>query len=105
MRLQRQQRWYCEQQQLRQQQWCPPVLYLFIFNLLIFKEYINELRIERSKTLLLNQDLTILEVGSVVGFSDQSYYCKMFKRATGVSPDVFRKRVRRINEEKEYGLK
>ena len=70
-----------------------------------FKEYINELRIERSKTLLLNQDLTILEVGSAVGFSDQSYYCKMFKRATGVSPDVFRKRVRRINEEKEYGLK
>lgn len=68
-----------------------------------FKEYVNDLRIERSKELLLAEELPILEIGSLVGFNDQSYFCKIFKRATGVSPDVFRKRIRRIDVGKEYG--
>ena len=70
-----------------------------------FKEALNNLRIERSKTLLLGSTASVAEVCSMVGFNDQSYYCKVFKRITGVSPDRFRKRSRRINPEKEYGLK
>ncbi len=70
-----------------------------------FKEYLNELRVEKSKTLLLTGKSTILEVCSMVGFNDQSYYCKVFQKVTGASPDAFRKRTRRIDTEKEYGLK
>lgn len=72
---------------------------------LTFKEALNGLRIERSKNLLLSSNASISEICSMVGFNDQSYYCKVFKRLSGVTPDKFRKRSRRINAEKEHGLK
>ncbi len=70
-----------------------------------FKEALNGIRIERSKSLLLSSNASIAEICSMVGFNDQSYYCKVFKRLSGVTPDKFRKRSRRIDTEKEYGLK
>ncbi len=70
-----------------------------------FKEALNAIRIERSKQLLLSSSASISEVCSMVGFNDQSYYCKVFKRLSGVTPDRFRKRSRRIDPEKEHGLK
>lgn len=70
-----------------------------------FKEALNGIRIERSKSLLLSSNASIAEVCSMVGFNDQSYYCKVFKRLSGVTPDKFRKRSRRIDPAKEYGLK
>ncbi len=70
-----------------------------------FKEALNSIRIEKSKNLLLSSTASIAEICSMVGFNDQSYYCKVFKRLSGVTPDKFRKRSRRIDAEKEYGLK
>ncbi len=70
-----------------------------------FKEALNGIRIEKSKNLLLSSTASIAEVCSMVGFNDQSYYCKVFKKLTGVTPDRFRKRSRRIDTEKEHGLK
>ncbi len=72
---------------------------------LTFKEALNSIRIERSKSLLLSSQASISEICSMVGFNDQSYYCKVFKKLSGVTPDRFRKRSRRIDSEKEYGLK
>ena len=72
---------------------------------LTFKEALNSIRIEKSKTLLLSGNASIAEICSMVGFNDQSYYCKVFKRNSGVTPDKFRKRSRRIDSDKEYGLK
>ncbi len=68
-----------------------------------FKEYLNELRIERAKSLLLTTELSVTEISSMLGCSDQSYFCKIFRRATGVSPDKYRKRSRRLDYEKEHG--
>jgi len=68
-----------------------------------FKEYLTEYRIERSKHLLLSGNESITDICSVVGFSDQSYFCKIFRKLTGTTPDRFRKRVRRIDIEKEHG--
>lgn len=70
-----------------------------------FKEALNGIRIEKSKNLLLSSTASIAEICSLVGFNDQSYYCKVFKKLSGVTPDRFRKRSRRIDTEKEYGLK
>ncbi|MBR5490841.1 MAG: AraC family transcriptional regulator [Oscillospiraceae bacterium] len=70
-----------------------------------FKEALNSIRIEKSKTLLLSGNASIAEICSMVGFNDQSYYCKVFKKNSGVTPDRFRKRSRRIDPEKEYGRK
>lgn len=72
---------------------------------LTFKEALNNIRIEKSKHLLLSSSASISDICSMVGFNDQSYYCKVFKRLSGVTPDRFRKRSRRIDPDKEFGLK
>ena len=70
-----------------------------------FKEALNSIRIEKSKKLLLSSTASIADICSMVGFNDQSYYCKVFKRLSGTTPDKFRKRSRRIDTEKEFGRK
>jgi len=56
-----------------------------------FREYINRLRIARAKQLLRSPSLNIAAVCSEVGFSDQSYFDKIFKAMEGVTPSQFRR--------------
>jgi len=56
-----------------------------------FSEYLSALRIEYSKELLLDEDLPLVEVAGLVGFKDQSYFSKVFKKLVGVSPGEFRR--------------
>jgi YesN/AraC family two-component response regulator len=58
-----------------------------------FSVYLNRLRIEKSKQLLLRYDLRIADIVSMVGFEDQSYFTKVFKRMCGVSPTHFRRAI------------
>ncbi len=51
-----------------------------------FSKYLNRLRIEKSKPLLLKQGMKMSDIAQMVGFEDQSYYTKVFKSITGVSP-------------------
>ena len=55
-----------------------------------FTEYVNRLRIERSKTLLLRSRMAISEISAEVGFEDQSYFTRIFKKQTGLSPGKYR---------------
>lgn len=55
-----------------------------------FKEYLNKIRIEESKTLLSNTDYSILDIATAVGFEDQSYFSKVFRRFTGYTPKQYR---------------
>ncbi len=55
-----------------------------------FKEYLNMVRIEASKQLLLNTDYTIIDIAVATGFEDQSYFSKVFKRYTGFTPRQYR---------------
>lgn len=54
-------------------------------------EYINFIRIERAKELLKRNDLRIYEVSEMVGFSNEFYFIKVFKRLVGMPPNAFRK--------------
>ena len=45
--------------------------------------FINKLRIEKAKQLLLESDMKIKEVFEQVGYSDQQYFSKVFKKITG----------------------
>jgi len=67
-----------------------------------FSEFLNDIRIEKSKTLLITTNLSIADISSMLGYNDQSYFCRIFKSITGTTPDRFRKRSRRINYDKEY---
>lgn len=55
-----------------------------------FKEYLNLVRIEESKRLLANTDFSIIDIAISVGFEDQSYFSKVFKKFTGMTPKQFR---------------
>ena len=64
----------------------------------IFKEetgqslfsYINSVRVDKSKRFLLDNSIRLVDIAGLCGFEDQSYYTKVFKRMTGVSPKKFR---------------
>jgi len=56
-----------------------------------FRAYLNGLRVENSRNLLASEDVPLAEVAGLVGFQDQSYFTKVFKRLTGVAPGEYRR--------------
>ena len=51
-----------------------------------FCHFLNHFRIEKSKKLLLETDLNMLDIALSVGFNNQNYYCTMFKKFTCKTP-------------------
>lgn len=56
--------------------------------------YINTLRIDMAKRLILETDLSIREICYNTGFNDMAYFTKVFKRETQTTPGAFRTRNR-----------
>jgi YesN/AraC family two-component response regulator len=54
-----------------------------------FQEYLLRFRIRRACGLLKNPNAQVADVAELVGFNDSSYFCKIFKRYTSVSPSRF----------------
>lgn len=52
--------------------------------------YITRVRIEKSKKMLLEDNMSLAIIASQCGFKDQSYFTKVFKKETGVSPKKYR---------------
>lgn len=55
-----------------------------------FKEYLTMIRIEESKRLLANTSDSIIDIAVAVGFGDQSYFTKVFRKYTGLTPKQYR---------------
>lgn len=55
-----------------------------------FSNYVIGVRIEKSKPLLLDGDFKLADVAGMVGFADQSYFTKCFRKQVGVSPGKYR---------------
>ena len=53
--------------------------------------HLQNLRIEESKRLLEQEDLPIEEVSEEVGYMDVSFFRRLFKRLTGLSPGQYRR--------------
>jgi AraC family transcriptional activator of pobA len=45
-----------------------------------------------AKRLLINRDMTVLEIANYLHFSDNSYFTKFFKKKEGITPEEFRKK-------------
>ncbi|MUG45701.1 helix-turn-helix domain-containing protein [Paenibacillus woosongensis] len=54
------------------------------------REYIQRIKIEEAQSLLLLTDQTISEISALLNYHDQSYFSKMFKKFTGVTPIEYR---------------
>ena len=52
--------------------------------------YMLRLRIERSKELLADSRLSVLDVGLEVGFHNQQHFATVFRNSVGVPPSVYR---------------
>jgi two-component system response regulator YesN len=61
-------------------------------------EYIHHLRIDKAKALLADNRLKFYEVAAQVGFTDHTYFSKVFKKTTGMGP---REYVRRLYDHEE----
>lgn len=57
-----------------------------------FSEHLCRIRVEESKRLLLSSDFSLAEIAVAMGFNDQSYYCKVFRRIVGLPPGQYRSR-------------
>jgi len=55
-----------------------------------FSNYLTMVRIEAAKKLLINSELSISEISFKVGYSNQSYFAKLFKNITGRTPMQFK---------------
>lgn len=55
-------------------------------------EYINRQRIQAAKTLLIETDQTIYQISEAVGYNSSYYFCRIFKRMTGITPMQYRNR-------------
>ena len=53
--------------------------------------YLNRYRVNRAKVLLRESEQSVTEIAMAVGFSDSSYFARVFRRQVGVSPDVYRR--------------
>jgi len=53
-------------------------------------QYMLRLRIERSKELLTDFRLSVLDVGLEVGFRNQQHFATVFRSSVGVPPSVYR---------------
>lgn len=54
------------------------------------KRYINNLRIKKAKQMLVNSDASVSEICSSLGFYDNAYFTKSFKKITGKTPVQYR---------------
>lgn len=54
------------------------------------KKYINQLRINQAKRLLVTSSLNISQIAAMCGFSNVNYFPTAFKKDTGISPTAFR---------------
>ncbi len=61
-----------------------------------FKDYLTRIRIEKAKSLLVNEEIKINKVAELTGYYDYRNFCKIFRRETGSSPSEYREKYRII---------
>ncbi|WP_286315642.1 helix-turn-helix transcriptional regulator [Romboutsia ilealis] len=55
-----------------------------------FSYFLNHFRVEKSKKLLRNSNLSLLDIAIEVGFNNQNYYSMVFKKYTNMNPSKYR---------------
>jgi AraC-like DNA-binding protein len=66
-----------------------------------FTGYLNHVRIGKCKILLRKTEIPLVNIAGMVGYKDQSYFTKVFKRTVGVSPGRYRESGGRIGSNQE----
>lgn len=64
-----------------------------------FAQYLNQVRIKKAQELLLNSNQNINEIADAIGYNNTTYFSKMFKKLTGLTPKEFREHYQTIEYE------
>ena len=56
--------------------------------------YLQRLRMERARTLLVMTDRSVKEIGGEVGYPDSCHFSRLFKKLSGLGPREYRRHVR-----------
>lgn len=61
-----------------------------------FVDYLNNVRIEKAKELLLQTYKKMYTIAKAVGYDNIKYFFRIFKKKTGITPEQFRNHSRRL---------
>lgn len=56
-----------------------------------YVSYLNSIRIEQAKKLLETTDRKLYQIAKAVGYENNKYFFRVFKKAEGVTPEQYRK--------------
>ncbi len=62
-------------------------------NNITFIDYLTDLRMEEAKNLLVDTQKGLKEIAIDVGYANSNYFCRVFKKKTGLTPSEFRREV------------
>jgi AraC-like DNA-binding protein len=54
------------------------------------KQFINEVRLENARRLLIETDIAVATIANDTGFTDHSYFSRQFQKLFKQSPSAFR---------------
>ncbi len=57
-----------------------------------FVEYLTEFRVKKAKEQLVDTDVPVAKIATMVGFATASYFGQLFRSTTGLSPGQYRQR-------------
>jgi len=60
-----------------------------------FVDYLNRVRVDHACIYLLDPSLKAYEVANIVGFKDEKYFSRIFKKVTGFTPSQFKNEARK----------
>ncbi|GHV72325.1 hypothetical protein AGMMS49928_28950 [Spirochaetia bacterium] len=66
-----------------------------------FSAYLNRLRVEKAASMMMETALPLNEIALSCGFEDQSWFSKIFKICTGMSPAKYRGKSNETDKEDE----
>ena len=56
-------------------------------------QYITSIRMTKAKELLETTDLTINEIGDLIGYQNALYFSRIFKKTVGTAPTAYRQSI------------
>ncbi|MDR6124041.1 two-component system response regulator YesN [Bacillus sp. SLBN-46] len=56
-------------------------------------DFVIDVRMEKAKALLSDHDLRVSDICKMVGYNDEKYFYKVFKKSIGYSPSQFRNQI------------
>lgn len=56
-----------------------------------FSEFLTQVRLEEAERLLADTNLSVKEIAGAVGYPDEKYFSRLFKKTTGIKPTEYRR--------------